>query len=257
MEVAIPVDGGTLHGEVVGAGDAVVLLHAGPVDSRVWDRVLADLAGTHRVVRYDGRGSGRSSQPQAPFSFVDDLVAVLDHLGIDWAVLVGQSLGGMVAVDAALAHPERVGGLVLVGAGLSGYPWPEIPQLGALDEALGAGDVERAAAIQLDLWAPLRSDPEADALIERMVCDKLVLQRQPRTPPREAAPAYGRLEEVEVPTVVVVGEADHAVIHGVADLLASGIPGARKVVVGGADHMLPLRAPAELARLVRELAWGC
>jgi 3-oxoadipate enol-lactonase len=185
MKVAIPVDGGALHGEVVGAGDAVVLLHAGPVDSRVWDRVLADLAATHRVVRYDARGSGRSSQPRAPFSFVDDLVAVLDYLGIARAVLVGQSLGGMVTIDAALAHPERVGGLVLVGAGRSGDPWPEIPQLAALDEALEAGDVERATAIRLDLWAPLRSDLEADALIERMVRDKLALQRQPRTPPRE------------------------------------------------------------------------
>lgn len=254
MEVAVPVDGGALHGEVVGAGDVVLLLHAGPVDSRVWDRVLAELAATHRVVRYDARGSGRSSQPLAPFSFVDDLVAVLDHLGIERAVLVGQSLGGMVAVDAALAHPERVGGLVLVGAGLSGYLWPEIPQLAALDEALAAGDVEQAAAIQLGLWAPLRSDPEADALIGQMIRDKLVRQRQPRTPPRQGAAAFGRLEEVGVPTVVVVGEADHPVIHAVADLLASSIPGARKVVVGGADHMLPLRAPAELARLVRDLA---
>jgi hypothetical protein len=59
-----------------------------------------------------------------------------------------------------------------------------------------------------------------------------------------------------VPTVVVVGEADDAVIHTVADLLASSIPGARKVVVGGADHMLPLRAPAELAGLVRDLVWA-
>jgi pimeloyl-ACP methyl ester carboxylesterase len=116
-----PVVGGELYWQAKGVGPAVVLLHGGLLDCTTWDREFERLARSHRVVRYDARGHGRSSVQHGEYSHADDLVALLDELEIERAVLVGLSLGGRTAIDVAIAHPERVAGVVAVAPGMSGW----------------------------------------------------------------------------------------------------------------------------------------
>jgi pimeloyl-ACP methyl ester carboxylesterase len=115
------VDGGKLAWESAGEGPGVAFLHPGLWDFRVWDEQFGVFSKTYRVLRHDLRGYGRSSRPEPgkPYSHVDDLEGVMDAAGIDQAALVGNSMGGRVAIDFALEHPSRVSALVLAAPGLS------------------------------------------------------------------------------------------------------------------------------------------
>src|SRR3954463_6383416 len=118
------VNGARLYYEAMGEGTAVVLVHGGLVDSRLWDAQMKPLSKHFRVVRYDIRGYGRSPAPTGEYYPHEDLRALLDYLKIDKATLVGLSLGGIVAADFALEQPARVERLVLVGSGLRGDKQP-------------------------------------------------------------------------------------------------------------------------------------
>ena len=93
----------------------MVFLHPGLWDSRVWDEQFGVFSRTYRVLRYDLRGYGRSSRPEPgkPYSHVADLAAVMDAAGVDRAAMIGNSMGGRVAIDFALTYPGRVAALIL------------------------------------------------------------------------------------------------------------------------------------------------
>ena len=120
----VAVEGGTLYYEVRGSGSPVVLLHGGGLDHTMWDPQIGPFTGSFRVIRYDARGHGRSTAPMGPYSMLEDLRLVLDHLNVEWAYLVGLSMGAGVALDFAVAYPERVRKLALVST--SGPP-PGVP----------------------------------------------------------------------------------------------------------------------------------
>jgi len=116
-------DGITLAGERrPGGGPAVVLLHEGVADRRGWAEVAGLLAPELAVVAYDRRGYGQTPPGTGPFSHLDDLLAVLDHAGAGPVWLAGASAGGGLALDAALAVPGRIAGLVVMGTAVSGAP---------------------------------------------------------------------------------------------------------------------------------------
>lgn len=112
---------GRLWYESVGDGPPLVFVHDGLADAAAWDAQVADLARDHRVVRYDRRGYGRSDPPEAPYSNLADLHALVEHMGIEAGVFVGSSSGGGLVLDYALEHPERVTALVLVGPVVRGF----------------------------------------------------------------------------------------------------------------------------------------
>lgn len=116
----VSVEGGTLYFDVRGSGTPVVLLHAGDLDLTMWDPQVGPLAHSYRVIRYDARGHGRSTAPREPYSTVEDLRVLLDHLGVERAHLVGISMGAGVALNFAVAYPDRVSKLALVST--SGPP---------------------------------------------------------------------------------------------------------------------------------------
>jgi pimeloyl-ACP methyl ester carboxylesterase len=118
-----PVPGGELYYEESGEGPAVVLGHAGIADHTMWDAQVDPFSERYRVVRYDLRGFGRSSTPETDYAPHDDVRALLAHLNIDRAAVVGVSMSGGIAVDFALAHPEMLWALVPVAAGMDGYDW--------------------------------------------------------------------------------------------------------------------------------------
>jgi 3-oxoadipate enol-lactonase len=233
--------------DVSGDGPAVVLLHEGVVDSRIWDRVAPLLADRHRVIRYDQRGFGRSPMPAAPYSLVGDLVSVLDEAGVERAALVGASRGGHIALTAAVDRPERVTALVLVGCPRPGDPleldWTA-EQIARWEAADAANDWEAMAELDIEMWAPLGAD---DRLRTMFVENAQGSNAEHET--TDDSPVGG-LGEIAVPTLVVIGGRDVLTLNGAGKRLARDIPGARLAVIEEADHMIPWRAPEELSHLI-------
>jgi 3-oxoadipate enol-lactonase len=245
---------GSLYYEVAGEGPVVTLIHEGLWDSRTWDPQMPALLGAgYSVVRYDVRGYGRSSRLTGePYSHVRDLAALLDFLDVPLTILVGCSMGGAIAIDFTLEHPDRVAALVPVASGLSGFEaleeeedWWESVQ-GPIDEAIAAGDLERAQDLRLEIWAPLGTADEAGALIRQIAFDNIHELTMDESAEEELdPPAAHRLGEIDVPTLVMIAEHDPPYMRRTGDLIARGILGARKMTIEGADHVVHLRRPAE------------
>jgi 3-oxoadipate enol-lactonase len=256
-----------LHHEVAGTGPEVALLHSTICDSRMWDREFAALAADCRVLRYDLRGCGNSPMPPGPWSPVADLIDVLDHVAMTRPALVGLSAGAAVALDFALAHPQRVRALVLAAPAVGGLDWgAEVRRFSAEEDALlDAGDVDSAVELNLRLWVdgPKRAsdavDPQLRTKVAEMQRHAFEVQlaayagdEQPGPLERLDPPAAERLEEVAAPTLVLVGDADVQDVLDRADLLAERIPNARKVVLPDVAHMVNLERPEEFRALVTE-----
>jgi 3-oxoadipate enol-lactonase len=239
-----------------------VLLHAGVGDLRLWDEQMVAFAGRFRVVRYDARGFGDSPLPGGPFSFVDDLSAVLDHLGLERAALVGNSLGARTALEHTLVHPERTSALVLVGAPPMGAPSSaELEAFDTEEEALlEAGKVDEAVELNLRTWLADNVEPGLRARVGEMQRRAFEVQlaaysRDPEPGPvgwLDDPPVWERLGEVACPTLVIVGERDVSAMDVVADRLAAGIAGTGKVVMPGAAHLPACERPEEFNRIVLE-----
>jgi 3-oxoadipate enol-lactonase len=248
------VEGGRVSYEVAGEGPAIVLLHAGLWDRRTWDDQFEVFARAHTVVRLDFRGFGRSPVPEAPYSDIDDVVSVMDAVGVQRAAIVGCSAGGTVAALVALERPERVSALVLAAAGLAGYPWADEswePHWAEVGAAVEAGELDRAMDLELEPWCALGFDDPAGARIRAIAHENLqqfsVDEELAQGPERAA---LERLEEIGVPTLVLVGDHDVAAFADIADVLAARIPGARRETIAGADHVLHMRQPEVFNRLV-------
>jgi pimeloyl-ACP methyl ester carboxylesterase/L-amino acid N-acyltransferase YncA len=257
-------NGTRIYYEVVGDGQPLVLLHAGMTTSEMWDAQWETFAQSYRATRYDLRGCGWSRRPPGPFSPREDLSQLLSFLGIERAALVGASLGGQVAIDFTLEHPERVVALILIGAGVSGTQPSAFVQARSTEiEAMtAAGDIAQAVELTLQLWVdgPRRSVEHVDPTMRERV-----RQMTTRNVARAAAaghdesqplplepPALLRLGEIQVPTLVVVGDHDVPDTLATADLLAHSIRGAHKVVMPGAAHLPSMEQSEQFNRLAVE-----
>jgi 3-oxoadipate enol-lactonase len=270
-DVIAEVNGARLWYEVGGDGPAVALLHSTVCDSRMWDAEFAALSGRYRALRFDLRGYGRSELPPGPFSFVDDLHSLLDLAGMEKAALVGLSGGSALALDFVLAHPDRVSRVVLAAPAVGGRTWSDdVQRFWAEEERLlDAGDVDAAVELNLRLWVdgprrgPDAVDPAVRAKVGEMQrrafdLDIAAYSREPQPGPHQGIepPAIERLEDVAVPTLVVVGAADFPDVLDGAQALAERIPGARKVVLPDTAHMVNLERPEEFQALVADFLAG-
>ncbi|MCW2639960.1 MAG: hypothetical protein JWP76_2266 [Dactylosporangium sp.] len=265
-EFALEVPGGRLHVEETGAGEPVLLLHAGVTDSRVWDTTAPLLVSAgYRAIRYDARGFGRSPASEAPFSPVADALAVLDATGVPAAHFVGLSQGAATAIDATLAAPHRVRTLTLVAPGLSGYGWPRLPGHERRLAAAESGDMHGLALEIAHLWAPMSfgsayppedataepADTEPEDFASRIVREQAeALMADDRA--AEEPSALPHLAEITAPALVVLGDRDLEAVEHLGRLLAGTIPAATLVTLTGADHILPLRVPDRLHALLIE-----
>jgi 3-oxoadipate enol-lactonase len=244
-------DGGRLAYEIAGAGPAVTMLHPGLWDSRTWDPQFDPWSGRFRVLRYDLRGYGRSSRlTGAPYSHPRDLIALLDALEIGRTALVGCSMGGGVALDATLEHPDRVSALVLAAPGIGGFEANEAEEAwwderdGPIEAAIEAGDIERAEELRLEIWAPLGTDDDAGRRIRDIAFDNIHEVTMDESAEVELdPPAAVRLGEVDAPTLVLIAEHDPPDMVRLGESLIEGIPGASGLTVEGADHVVNLRQP--------------
>jgi 3-oxoadipate enol-lactonase len=260
------VDGGRISWEAAGEGPAVTFLHPGLWDRRTWDDQFGLFSRTYRVVRYDARGYGRSSRPQPgrPYWHVRDLRAVLDAAGVERTALVGCSMGGGIAIDVALEHPDRVTALVLAAPGLGGFEgtaeeearweaWEE-ERGRTIEAAIEAGDLEAAQDLRLQtLWAPLGTDDPAGQRIREIAFDNLQELTMDESEEEELdPPAFARLEEVVAPTLVLPADHDPPWHIRICEVLVERIPNARLVQIPETDHVINLRRPAEFNRAVLE-----
>ena len=213
--------------------ETLVLIHAGIVDCRMWDRQLDAFARRYRTVRYDVRGFGRTVvEERVPYSHHEDLRALLDVLGAGRAllVLVGPTVGGF---EPDVDPPE---------------------ELVAADEA---GDLERLSELEVRVWVdgPYRDPGGVDPAVRDLVRDMNLIalkneasgvgdERQPETP------AVDRLAEIRVPTLVIVGDLDQPETVAAADLLEERLPNARKVVMPGTAHLPNMERPEDFNRIV-------
>ncbi len=238
-----------LYSEVDGEGPAVALLHEAICDSRMWDPQWATFTRSYRVLRYDMRGFGRSPIEAGHYSNASDLIELLDRHGLEDVSLVGASMGARVALEVALARPELVRVLVLVEPGGPGHEWSD----------LAAGDLDAAVEVNLRTWVdgPRRRPEDVAAGVRDRVAE---MQRQAfdlQVPVLETAreellvpDVAERLGELEVPTLVIVGEEDVADIELIAERLVREIPDARLATIADAAHVPSMERPEEFDALV-------
>jgi pimeloyl-ACP methyl ester carboxylesterase len=236
-----------LHWEEQGTGsDAVLLVMGLGMNATGWWRTAPVLAHRLRAIAFDNRGVGRSGRPPGPYTaadMADDGVAVLDAAGVDRAHVYGISLGGMIAQEIALRHPQRVRSLVL------GATTPGGKDAAAADDATLAFFRRRAEMpAEEAVWASVpynysaRTRREHPQRIGQDIAERLryPVERAPYEAQLEAAlghDAHSRLGDIEAPTLVVHGREDRMVPRENARILAQAIPGAQLTLLDDAAHL--------------------
>ena len=225
----------------------------------MWDDIVPTLSADHKVVRYDCRGFGDSApfDVNVPYSHSEDLLAVLDGLGIARAALAGQSFGGQIALLTAIAAPERMSALVLIDSVLDEVPWDPESQTGLEVVASRAQTVGpaagRAAWLDHPLLAPARERPELARRLAHMLGTYPGHHWVGKDAARPVDPhAIDMLDRVVTPTTVIVGERDVPSFIEMSRILARGIDNARLVLVAGAGHMTPMEAPGPVCDAIIE-----
>jgi len=249
------VNGIVLHHDVRGNADAPALVFSNSLgtDFRIWDEVAARLAGDFRIVLYDKRGHGLSEAPPAPYAIDDhvgDLAALLDHLGIARAAVVGLSVGGLIAQGLAAARPDLVAALVLIGTA---------PKLGTAEtwnariETVAAKGIAALADDILPRWftAAFRSpDNPAFAGYRAMLA---------RSPAEGYAGTCAALRDADLtastralrlPALCLVGDQDGSTPPDLVRATAALIAGAELEVIAGAGHIPCVEQPAATAALI-------
>ncbi len=258
----VTVNGGELPYEVQGQGYPLVLIHAGVANMRMWDAQVAAFAPYFRVIRYDTRGFGRSRTASVAFSNRQDLAALLDHLGVQRAHVLGLSRGGSIATDFTLEYPERVSALVAVAAGFSGFDGPventaeelALDQRSAELEEQGAFD--ELAEVELQMWVdgfgrsngPV--DPQVRALVGELNSGNFQRDDGTPTPQPLEPPAATRLHTISVPTLVLWGDCDITDMQVMGATMAREVPNAQHHVFPNVAHMVNLERPEEFNQRV-------
>ena len=253
--------GARLYYEAAGRGHPLLLIHAGVADCRMWDALFPVFAQQFRVVRYDTRGFGKSLTEDVAFSNRQDVSDLLDHLGIERTYVIGVSRGGSIAIDFTLEHPERVAALIPVASGLGGFksgsrPVQETQMFAEMDRLWEAKEFTRLADLEVRMWVSGPGQPpDRVALpvrerIREMILNNYTTHKVEGQSIVMEPPAAGRLGEIRVPTLVVLGDLDESGVLAAADEIVRGVAGARKVVVPGTAHMLSLEKPEEFTKIV-------
>lgn len=250
-----------LAGERAGEGEPLIFLHAGVADRRMWRPQMADLSDTYQVIAYDRRGFGETKTADEPFANTKDLETVLDELGIRKTALAGCSQGGRVAIDFALAYPERVSALVLIAPAVSGAPSPDAypPGVDVLDEELDAadeaGDMARINEIEAQFWldGPTSAPGRVGGAVRELFLDMngIALEMPDLEQEVEPASAYDRVSELALPVLVIWGDLDFPHVIERCAYLVETIPGAQGVEIPGTAHLPNLEKPEAVSALLR------
>jgi 3-oxoadipate enol-lactonase len=243
----VQVDGSRLYYEECGNGPkAVILLHDGVVNSAVWDDVWAAFCKQFHTIRYDRRGYGRSPATKKPYYEADDVAALLHDRKVSQAALVASSHGGNVALSFALRYPAQVSDLVLVGPAAEGFPYSEHFLMKQVEFQNAKDQVEVSVqntylivpghdAVRNHLRALLRASPQ-DLTHDDM--------------PLPEKPVFPYVQDLRMPTLILIGSGDIADNQAVAGALVMAVPGAARIVVPDTGHLMYLEKPEEFFALV-------
>ncbi len=265
------VDSIELYYEEHGSGDPLLLIMGLAADSTAWMFQLPDFSAHYRTIVFDNRGVGRSDKPAGPYSIhqmADDAAGLLAALGIARAHVVGVSMGGMIAQELALRHPQRVRSLVL---GCT-YPEPDadIERQREFSLQQFGGSISSSGEMKVDISA---LDPMSffQHLLPTVFNQEFINTELPRLiQVFSGALQYGfsmeailgqvaavmghkatdRLHQIAVPTLVITGDADRLVPPGNSDILAKHIPGAKLVKIPGGSHGFNFETPDVFNRAV-------
>lgn len=253
-----------LYYEEQGSGDPLLLIMGLAADSQAWMFQVPDFAARYRTIAFDNRGVGRSSKPPGPYTIhemADEAAGLLDVLSIPRAHVVGVSMGGMIAQELALRHPERVRGLVLACT----YPEPdaEVEARRTFSVSQFGGSVDATGEMKIDLSAinPMMFLQE---MLPTVFNQEFIDKELPKLMQvfsgalqwgfsmeailgQVAAvmshKATDRLHQIKSPTLVITGDADRLVPPGNSDVLAREIPGAKLVKIPGGSHGFNFETP--------------
>ena len=253
------VNGTELYYERRGSGPTILFIHGSTLDHRMWAPQLEAL-GSYDCITYDLRGFGRSPPPAGPFKHCEDALALLDRLGVERAVVVGHSIGGLYGLELSCLAPERITGyaaLCMSGLGTPSFPADIQAVFTAVRTAARAGNLPEAKRLWLDTgwFATARAKPELRELIDQMVGDYSGWYWLNDSPSQNIVPpAIERLETLKLPTMVIDGELDLDYNHEIAKILAKRIPNATLVKIAHGGHMANMEEPAEVNRALIALA---
>jgi len=254
-----------LYYEQAGSGTPLIMLHAGIADCRMWNNEFETFAKSHRVLRFDMRGYGKSPPVEGEFNLQDDLSALLAALEIDAPlILMGCSIGAGLAIDYALTHPQNVLALILVGGAPAGL---EIEAEGPdelfaqSEQAFAAGDIELVAEIDMKIWfdgfgrAADDVDPTSRQLaweMARLVAEHELKGIGSHVRKTFDKPAAERLGELEMPVLVVIGENDLPYLQLAADYMLAHLPNATKALIPNAAHLPNMEQAEQFAAAVKQ-----
>jgi pimeloyl-ACP methyl ester carboxylesterase len=240
----VSVEGGKLYYEIAGKGENIVLLHDGMVNNKIWDEQFPVLAGNYRVIRYDRRGYGKSSDPETKYSHIEDLNQVFIQLKADKAIVFGMSSGGGLAINFALTYPEKVNGLVLVGAVVSGFGYTShMDTRGGNFNRLEYSDPVKLRKYFIfddpyEIYSGnIKAKEKVLALLPYFGRDNTV----PTIPPVKVAVKH--LSEIKIPTLILVGEYDHPDVHAHSGVINAGIQNSKREIITKSGHLIPVEQP--------------
>ncbi len=244
----LPTPAGAVAYTTRGEGCPLVLIGGGSaMDSRQWDAARELLSERFLTITVDPRGIGRSENPAAAYSDADDLVAVLDHLGIEAALLAGGSAAGATVLEVALAHPERVIGGVAIAPFLAGFePSPEMAtRFRRFGTAVAAGGDAFVEVVQGDPhFLPAPERPEAREIAWRLIRESFARPAADSSLAREPdPPVIERLRDVVPPLLLASGVLDHSDISRRLDFLEAGLRGVQRVTIPAAGHTAAMENP--------------
>lgn len=238
-----------------GRGDAVVLLHAFPLDGAMWDAERAELARSHRVIVPDLRGFGRSGAASPPVSLdehADDVARILESLGVEHAAVAGLSMGGYIALALARRHPQRLTRLIL--ADTRSLPDSAEGRRGR-DENIALVEREGVAPLVERLLPKLLSANATPAVVTRV---RALGGRQTAAgltsalaAMRDRPDSTPLLASIAVPTTVIVGELDAISPPAEVRAMAAALPAGQLVVIDGAGHLANMESPAGFMTAMR------
>jgi pimeloyl-ACP methyl ester carboxylesterase len=247
-----------LYYEIAGKGHAVVFIPGFTLDTRMWDDQFEYFAQQFQVIRYDVRGFGKSAVPtEEVYSHVEDLKALLNHLGIQHTYLVGLSKGGAVALDFTLTYPDYVKALVLLETVLPGFNWSAEGEArdGLVWEEASKGGIPAAKRSWLahPLFVPAQRQPAVAARLVQIIEDYSGWHFINHNHEHDLnPPAAKRLHEITVPTLAIVGEYDIPDFLNTTDLIVQEVPQAQKIIIPNVGHMSNMEAPEAVNRAIYE-----
>ena len=216
-----PVNDISMYYAIYGQGDPLIVLHGGLAHSDVWGNQLPELAKHFRVIVADSRGHGRSTRSAQPYSYglmASDVIALMDYLKIDKAALLGWSDGGIIGLDIAMNHPERLTKLFAFGANYNPAGLKDISSSATFNAY-----IERCGQD----YARLSPTPkEYDAFVQQI---SQMWATQPDYKPEQLA-------KITVPTMIADGEHDEGIKREHTEELAKLIPGAKLNILPGVSH---------------------